>query len=72
MYNHLACILPLHRWKVKCKKLEREMDGSKRGSTQLLDRNEQLVKENEALKEQSITLSHRMDTLQKEVNDILV
>ena len=48
------------------------MDGSQRSSAQLLDRNEQLVKENEALKEQSVTLSHRMDTLQKEVNDILV
>ncbi|XP_072030572.1 uncharacterized protein [Amphiura filiformis] len=48
------------------------MEATKHGTGQLLTRNEQLVKENDALKEQSTTMSHTaQNTLQKEVNDIL-
>lgn len=51
------------------KKLEKDVDRHKFGSTQMLERNEQLVKEMEIHKSQNITLREQVSRLETELND---
>ena len=44
------CSYCIHRWKAKCKKLERDADRAQHSAQQAAERNEQLVKETESLR----------------------
>ena len=51
------------------KKLEKDVDRHKFGSTQMLERNEQLIKEMENVKSQNITLREQVSRLETDLND---
>ncbi|CAF4693613.1 unnamed protein product [Rotaria sp. Silwood1] len=59
----------IKQWKAKVKKLEKDVDRHKFGSTQMLERNEQLVKDTENVKTQNITLREQFTRLEIELND---
>ncbi|CAF2321988.1 unnamed protein product [Rotaria sp. Silwood2] len=59
----------IKQWKAKVKKLEKDVDRHKFGSTQMLERNEQLVKETENIKTQNITLREQISRLETDFND---
>lgn len=69
MNFHLDSFIELFRWKAKVKKLEKDVDRHKFGSTQMLERNEQLVKEMENIKTQNVTLREQVSRLESELND---
>ncbi len=60
------------RWKAKVKKLEKDVDRHKYGSTQVLERNEQLVKDMETFKAQNITLREQVSKLEADLNEAQV
>lgn len=51
------------------KKLEKDVDRHKFGSTQMLERNEHLVKEIDQLKTQNLTLREQVAKLESELTD---
>ena len=51
------------------KKLEKDVDRHKFGSTQMLERNEHLIKEMETLRTQNTTLKEQVSRLETELND---
>lgn len=51
------------------KKLEKDVDRHKFGSTQMLERNEQLIKEMENVKSQNLTLREQVSRLETDLND---
>lgn len=57
------------RWKGKVKKLEKDVDRHKFGSTQMLERNEHLIKEMENIKTQNLTLREQVTKLETDLND---
>ncbi|XP_072171838.1 uncharacterized protein [Diadema setosum] len=57
--------------KTKCKSLEQDLEASKHTSSQQGIRIEELLRENEALHSQKTNTAHKMDTLQRELSDIL-
>ena len=59
----------IFRWKAKVKKLEKDVDRHKFGSTQMLERNEQLIKELENVKLQNITLREQLTKLETDLQD---
>ena len=62
----------LRRWKLKCAKQQREGDSLKHRLAQAMDRNQQLLTDSESHRAQNGASSHRVDSLQREFNDILV
>ena len=60
------------RWKLKCKKLERDADRFKHSGDQSANRSEQLVRELEALRSQHGTSAQQLDHLKRELNELLV
>ncbi|KAI8481316.1 hypothetical protein Bbelb_409450 [Branchiostoma belcheri] len=61
----------VRQWKLKCRKLEREVDRQKHGASQMQERNEQLVKENEAMRQQAANSIHQIESLRREMDDAL-
>ncbi|XP_066281171.1 centrosomal protein of 128 kDa-like isoform X4 [Branchiostoma lanceolatum] len=61
----------VRQWKLKCRKLEREVDRQKHGASQMQERNEQLVKENEAMRQQAANSIHQIESLRREMDDTL-
>ncbi|XP_078592057.1 centrosomal protein of 128 kDa-like isoform X8 [Branchiostoma floridae x Branchiostoma japonicum] len=61
----------VRQWKLKCRKLEREVDRQKHGAGQMQERNEQLVKENEAMRQQAANSVHQIESLRREMDDTL-
>ncbi|CAF1174346.1 unnamed protein product [Adineta steineri] len=59
----------IKQWKAKVKKLEKDVDRHKFGSTQVLERNEQLVKDMENYRAQNITLREQVQKLETDLND---
>ena len=60
------------RWKIKCKKLERDVDHHQLTSRQTVERNEQMAKELENLRIQTNTGQLQMEQLKRELGEILV
>lgn len=60
------------RWKMKVKQLEREVDRHKHGANQLIQRNEQLVKDLESHRHQLHHNSIQMENMKRELGDALV
>lgn len=61
----------VRRWKLKCKKLDKEVDRYKHSAQQLMTRNEHLAKENETSQTHTVTNVQRMENLQRELNNVL-
>ncbi|CAF1594888.1 unnamed protein product, partial [Didymodactylos carnosus] len=59
----------IKQWKARVKKLEKDVDRHKFGSTQMLERNEQLVKDMETIKAQNLTLKGQITKIEAELND---
>lgn len=51
------------------KKLEKDLDGHKFGSTQMLERNEQLIRDLDATKTQNSTFKDQISKLENELTD---
>ncbi|XP_071788016.1 centrosomal protein of 128 kDa-like isoform X2 [Asterias amurensis] len=61
----------IRQWKLKCAKLQRDADSFKRSLSKAVSDNEQLLRDTESHRTLNGTSSHRMDILQREMNDIL-
>lgn len=61
-----------YRWKMKVKQLEREVDRHRHGGNQVMQRNEQLVKDLEAHRQQIHHQGIQMENLKRELGDALV
>ena len=61
----------VHRWKAKCKKLERDADRAQHSAQQTAERNEQLVKETESLRAQLTSGGHQVEALKRELGELL-
>lgn len=61
-----------YRWKAKVKQLERDLDRAKHGSSQVLQRNEQLIKEMENQRQHGGYAQMQIDGLKRELADALV
>ena len=57
---------------MKVKQLERELDRFKHGNNQMMQRNEQLVKEMEAVRQQGHAVSLQLENMRRELGDALV
>jgi len=66
------CMISSLRWKMKVKQLERELDRHKHGSQQMMQRNEQLVKDMEAIRQQGHTYGIQLENMRRELGDALV
>lgn len=61
----------VRQWKMKVKQLERELDRQKHGTNQMMQRNEQLVKEMEGMRQQNHMCSMQMENMRRELSDAL-
>ncbi|KAL8589790.1 hypothetical protein ACOMHN_020793 [Nucella lapillus] len=61
----------VRQWKAKVKQLERDLDRSKHGASQVIQRNEQLVKEMESQKHHGGYAQIQLDGLKRELQDAL-
>ena len=57
---------------MKVKQLERELDRHKHGTNQMMQRNEQLVKEMEGVRQQNHMYGMQMENMRRELGDALV
>lgn len=71
--KHVSQLWPWQtRWKLKVKQLEREVDRHKHGANQLMQRNEQLVKEVEGHRQNLHHTGIQMENMKRELGDALV
>ncbi|NXA31715.1 CE128 protein, partial [Eudromia elegans] len=61
----------IRQWKLKCKKLDREMEKQNETINDLMNKNSQALKEKDDLKSQLLSAIHQIESLQKELNDVL-
>ncbi|NWJ07875.1 CE128 protein, partial [Crypturellus undulatus] len=61
----------IRQWKLKCKKLDREMEKQNETISDLMNKNSQALKEKDDLKSQLLSAIHQIENLQKELNDVL-
>ncbi|XP_025105103.1 centrosomal protein of 128 kDa-like isoform X2 [Pomacea canaliculata] len=61
----------VRQWKAKVKQLERDLDRTKHGSTQIMQRNEQLIKEMENQRHHGGYAQMQLDGLKRELADAL-
>ncbi|NWI10793.1 CE128 protein, partial [Crypturellus soui] len=61
----------IRQWKMKCKKLDREMEKQNETISDLMNKNSQALKEKDDLKSQLLSAIHQIESLQKELNDVL-
>ena len=71
MFFHFM-IISCFRWKIKCKKLERDVDRYKHSTEQATTRCEQLIREVELSKNHSNTAIQQLDHLKREFSELLV
>ncbi|KAM6462076.1 centrosomal protein of 128 kDa isoform 2-T2 [Liasis olivaceus] len=58
-------------WKLRCKKLEHEKEKQTELHSQLMEKNNLVLKEKDELKSQLLSTMHQMENLQKELTDVL-
>uniref|UniRef100_A0A8C6V4X1 Centrosomal protein 128 n=1 Tax=Naja naja TaxID=35670 RepID=A0A8C6V4X1_NAJNA len=58
-------------WKLRCKKLEHEKQKQTGLHSQLMEKNNLVLKEKDELKSQLLSTMHQMENLQKELTDVL-
>ncbi|NXX49314.1 CE128 protein, partial [Tricholaema leucomelas] len=61
----------LRQWKLKCKKLDHEVEKQNEMIKQLTDKNSQALKEKDDLRSQLLSAVHQIENLRKELNDVL-
>ncbi|XP_008115997.2 centrosomal protein of 128 kDa isoform X2 [Anolis carolinensis] len=61
----------IRHWKLKCKKLEHELEKQTELHSQLMEKNNLALKEKDDLKSQLLSTMHQMENLQKELTDVL-
>ncbi|KAM6132980.1 centrosomal protein of 128 kDa [Phoenicopterus ruber ruber] len=61
----------IRQWKLKCKKLDCEVEKQNETINQLMDKNSQALKEKDDLRSQLLSAIHQIENLQKELNDVL-
>ncbi|XP_060117789.1 centrosomal protein of 128 kDa isoform X2 [Heteronotia binoei] len=61
----------IKHWKLKCKKLEHEMEKQTEFHTQLMEKNNLALRERDDFKGQLLSVMHQMENLQKELSDAL-
>lgn len=57
---------------MKCKQIERDADRHKHSATQMMQRNEHLVKELENIKQHGNAATVQLENIRREMGDILV
>ncbi|NXH22843.1 CE128 protein, partial [Bucco capensis] len=62
----------IRQWKLKCKKLDREVENQNETIKQLRDEKSQALKEKDDLKSQLLSAIHQIENLRKELNDVLI
>ena len=60
------------RWKLKCRRLEREVDRFTHSTQQMSERNEQLIRDMENMKTQMNLNTQHVDHARQELNDAAV
>lgn len=60
------------RWKLKCKKLERDLDRIRHGASHVTERNEQLIKELEVARTQAHSGTQHIEHIKREFAELLV
>ncbi|OXB65624.1 hypothetical protein ASZ78_011509 [Callipepla squamata] len=61
----------IRQWKLKCKKLDREVEKLNEAVSELMDKNNQVLKEKDDLRNQLLSAVHQIENLQKELDDVL-
>ncbi|XP_052769527.1 centrosomal protein of 128 kDa-like isoform X2 [Mya arenaria] len=61
----------VRQWKMKVKQLERELDRHKHGNQQMMGRNEQLIKEMEAVRQHGHAFGIQLENMRRELGDAL-
>ncbi|XP_061854033.1 centrosomal protein of 128 kDa isoform X1 [Colius striatus] len=61
----------IRQWKLKCKKLDCEVEKQNETINQLMDKNSQALKEKDDLRSELLSAVHQIESLQKELNDVL-
>ncbi|NWH73517.1 CE128 protein, partial [Piaya cayana] len=61
----------IRQWKLKCKKLDREVEKQNETLSQLMDKNSQALKEKDNLKSQLLSAVQQIENLRKELSDVL-
>ncbi|NXP80529.1 CE128 protein, partial [Ramphastos sulfuratus] len=61
----------VRQWKLKCKKLDREVEKQNETIKQLKDENSQALKEKDDLRSQLLSAIQQIENLRKELNDVL-
>ncbi|XP_066468221.1 centrosomal protein of 128 kDa isoform X3 [Tiliqua scincoides] len=61
----------IRHWKLKCKKLEHEVEKQMELHNQLMEKNNLVLREKDDLKGQLLSAVHQMENLQKELSDAL-
>ncbi|XP_054018196.1 centrosomal protein of 128 kDa [Dryobates pubescens] len=61
----------IRQWKLKCKKLDHEVEKQNETIKQLMDKNSQALKEKDDLRSQLLSAIHQIENLRKELNDVL-
>ncbi|XP_064316572.1 centrosomal protein of 128 kDa isoform X1 [Phalacrocorax carbo] len=61
----------IRQWKLKCKKLDCEVEKQNETINQLMDKNSQALKEKDDLRSQLLSAIHQIENLRKELNDVL-
>ncbi|XP_054491716.2 centrosomal protein of 128 kDa isoform X1 [Agelaius phoeniceus] len=61
----------IRQWKLKCKKLDREVEKQNQTISELMDKNSQALKEKDDLKSQLLSAINQIENLRKELNDVL-
>ncbi|XP_042301783.1 centrosomal protein of 128 kDa isoform X2 [Sceloporus undulatus] len=61
----------IRHWKLRCKKLEHELEKQTELHSQLMEKNNLALKEKDDLKSQLLSTMHQMESLQKELTDVL-
>ncbi|KAF4788602.1 Centrosomal protein of 128 kDa [Turdus rufiventris] len=61
----------IRQWKLKCKKLDREIEKQNRTINEMMDKSSQALKEKDDLKSQLLSAINQIENLRKELNDVL-
>uniref|UniRef100_A0A4W3J835 Centrosomal protein of 128 kDa n=1 Tax=Callorhinchus milii TaxID=7868 RepID=A0A4W3J835_CALMI len=62
----------IRQWKVKCKKLEHNLEKQKEAGSQAMERNSRVCKEKELLQGQHAAAMYQLEILRKELNDVIL
>ncbi|XP_014725318.1 PREDICTED: centrosomal protein of 128 kDa [Sturnus vulgaris] len=61
----------IRQWKLKCKKLDREIEKQNQAISEMMDKSNQALKEKDDLKSQLLSAINQIENLRKELNDVL-